>query len=184
MIEFQCAHCGKRARRAAGHVNRQRALGMNVYCGRRCSGLGRRKPKKSKAQRVAEKRAYDQEYRRRNRAMLKAKKRAYHVRTYDPEKARIERKKKMARHVEYCRRPEYKAWKRWYDAEYRAKEYGEFAEAYKAVLELNRTIKRKVSNYEIRLQNQTLCKSQKRRRQAGITERGRNIRRRDSAAHG
>jgi hypothetical protein len=34
------------------------------------------------------------------------------------------RKQRMHLHVEYCRRPEYRAWKREYDRKYRAKEFG------------------------------------------------------------
>jgi hypothetical protein len=40
--------------------------------------------------------------------MLKAKKRAYFERTYDPRKAAVERKKRMHLHVAYCREPRYK----------------------------------------------------------------------------
>ncbi len=42
------------------------------------------------------------EYRRKNRAALKAKKAERHKRTYDPVKAAVVRKKRMPRHVEYC----------------------------------------------------------------------------------
>ena len=64
---------------------------------------------------MEEKRLYDAAYRKKNLAMLKAKKRAYFKRTYDPVKAAIGRKARMARHVAYCRRPEYREWKRAYD---------------------------------------------------------------------
>jgi hypothetical protein len=69
---------------------------------------------------VSEKRIYDAAYRKKNRAKLKAIKRLYHKRTYDPVKAAIERKAKMKNHVEYCRRPEYKKYKSKYDAKRRA----------------------------------------------------------------
>jgi hypothetical protein len=77
--------------------------------------------KKTKAQKVAEKRIYDMAYRAKNRAMLKEKKRAYFLRTYDPKKAAVKRKKRMHLHVAYCRQPRYKAWKRQYDLNYRAR---------------------------------------------------------------
>lgn len=180
-MRFKCAHCGKEADKPAAHINRARKAGLRLFCGRRCFGLGRRKHK-TKAQRVEEKRLYDAEYRRRNRAMLKAKKHSYFVQTYDPAKARVERKKRAKAHAEYCRRPEYKAYKHRYDAERYAAAFGEFSEAYKALKALNETIEQKVTDYEIRLQNQTYGKAQRRRREAGIPER--NRRGRHSSAHG
>lgn len=165
-MKFHCAHCGKATDRPAGHVNRSRAQGNNLYCGRRCSGLERRKPPKTKAQLVAEKRAYDMEYRQKNRALLKAKKAAYFRATYDPAAARIERKKRAAFHLEYCRRQSYKFWKREYDRRRRAQEYGPFADAWELTLELNREIKSRSTNYEIREANQTGNKAQKRDRAA------------------
>ena len=88
--------------------------------------------------------AYDREYRRKNRARLKAEKAAYFQRTYDPVKAAKERKKKMPKHVEYCRQPEYKAWKKKYDKHRRSKKYGEFAEAHQLLVELTKEINRQM----------------------------------------
>lgn len=124
---------------------------------------------KTKAQKVAEKRLYDMAYRAKNRAMLKAKKAAYFQRTYDPVKAAKVRKKRMHLHVEYCRQPRYKAWKRSYDQKRRDSEYGPFAEAARLAINLNREIKGRMSNYEIRLENQTLNKRQGRTRSAAET---------------
>ena len=53
-MKHRCAYCGKTADKSAGHVNRARERGLNLYCNRRCSGLGRRKPKKTKAQKREE----------------------------------------------------------------------------------------------------------------------------------
>ena len=150
----------------------------------------RRRDDRTKAQKVEEKRIYDAEYRSKNRAMLKAKKAAYHVANYDPKVAAIERKKRMAFHVEYCRQPSYKIWKREYDRRYRARKYGPFADAFQLTIDLNREIKSRNTNYEIRQQNETFGKSQKREREAKEKQRSRprhrdRDRRRDhSAAHG
>ena len=73
---------------------------------------------------------YDRKYRARNRKRLKAEKAAYFQRTYDPAKAAVERKKRMSKHVEYCRQPEYKAWKKKYDKKRRLARFGDFKEAY------------------------------------------------------
>jgi hypothetical protein len=83
-----------------------------------------------------EKAAYDREYRKKNRAMLKAKKAAYFQRTYDPQKAAKERKKRMPLHVEYCRQPKYKSWKKEYDKKRRGSKFGDFKDAHDMLLAL------------------------------------------------
>lgn len=173
-MKLNCAHCGKVANKRSADINRARAQGMNLYCDRRCAGLGRRAAPKTIAQRKMEKRLYDQAYRRRHRAMLKAKKRAYHLATYDPETERVKRKRRIPLHVEYCRRPEYKRWKSQYDRNYRAKKlFGPFAEAALLTVDLNREIKGRMANHEIRWENQTANKSQFRARTAKEEERSR-----------
>lgn len=163
-LKFNCAHCNKEVDRPAGHVNRSCAKGMKLYCSRRCFGLDHRDGK-SKDQRKEEKRLYDIEYRQKNLERILARKREYHKRTYNPAKAAIIRKKNMPRHVEYCRRPEYKIYKKAYDKEYRARrDYGSFAEVFFLVEELEKEINRRMDRYEIKLQNDTLNKAQKRRR--------------------
>jgi hypothetical protein len=178
-VKYRCAHCGKTASKSAGHVNRSRALGLNLYCNRRCSGLGRRKPKKTKAQKREEKRLYDIEYRKTS-PTLKARRHAYFLRTYDPVKAAKIRKRRAPQHAEYCRQPWYKAWKKEYDARYRAKEFGAFAEAYNLTLELNREIKRRFNHGEIKYENGCTNKAQRREREGGQGP----SRNRHPAAHG
>lgn len=162
-MRFNCHQCGASADRPTGHVNRSRNKGANLYCGRVCMGIARR-VEKDEAQKVAEKAAYDTEYRKLNRAMLKAKKREHFQRTYDPVKAAIERKLRMPRHVEYCRRPEYKAWKREYDRQLRAREYGEFNESFLLLQDLERELDARADWYERATQKDTINKTQKRKR--------------------
>lgn len=168
-VKFRCAHCRKIADRPTGHVNRSRAQGMKLFCGRTCFGLARRR-NKSKALRVAEKRAYDMAYRKKNRALLKAKKAAYFQRTYDPTTAAVERKKRAPYHAEYCRRPTYRVWKQGYDRKRRAAVYGPASEAYMTLLDLNREIKERMTTYEIKIQNGTWAKKQARGREARAEE--------------
>lgn len=186
-MKFRCAHCGKACVRGVGAVNRAHDLGLNLYCGRKCSGLGRRIGK-TKAQKKEEKRFYDIEYRRRNLAPIKVKKRAYFQATYDPEQASIERRKRAKAHAEYCRTPEYRAWKHAYDQRRTDKKYGPFAEANRLMIELNREIKGRATNAQIKWQNGTSNKTQFRKRAAGQKERSRprHRERRDghTAAHG
>ena len=87
---------------------------------------------------------YDRKYRKKNSARLKAEKAAYFQRTYDPVKAAKERKKKMPAHVEYCRQPEYKAWKKEYDKKRRSSKFGDFADAHVVLLKLIKEIRKQM----------------------------------------
>lgn len=147
-MRLVCAQCGGAFERGAGHVNRSRAIGAPLYCGRVCAGLGRRKPEVSDDERRTAKAAYDKEYRERNAAARKEQKAEWYRRTRDPEKERIARQKRMPQHVEYCRRPEYKAYKTEYDKKYRADEYGPFAEAYMLLLDVERELRSQATKYE------------------------------------
>ena len=89
----------------------------------------------------AKKAAYDRRYRKKNLARKKAQAAAYFQRTYDPVKAAMERKKKRPQHVEYCRQPKYRAYKRRYDKQRRASVYGAFADAYEMLKELQKEIR-------------------------------------------
>jgi hypothetical protein len=171
-VKFHCAHCNKIADKPAGAVNRALVQGLRLFCGRRCFGLDRRKYK-TKAQRVEEKRIYDAEYRRINLVRIKKRKKACHKANYDPEKQRIYNQRRMPLHIEYCQRPEYRNWKREYDRHHRASKFGSFAEAYMLTVDLNREIKGRMSNHEIKWENQTANKAQFRRRADKEKERGR-----------
>ncbi|MEW8193285.1 MAG: hypothetical protein AB2793_06225 [Candidatus Thiodiazotropha sp.] len=166
--EITCAYCGAKAKKENGAINRARATDSPLYCSLKCSGLARRL-NKSKEQKKAEKREYDRQYRHINRELLKTKKAEYFRRTYDPEKARVDRKKRAAAHAEYCRRPEYRAWKKSYDRQYRAKKrYGEFWECFLLTLDIRDECLHQASDYEIRKANDTLTKVQRRKRDANI----------------
>lgn len=171
-MKFRCAHCKKVNDKPAGQVNRARAEGLKLFCNRSCFGLSRRLYK-TKAERVEEKRVYDQKYRAANLERIKAEKREYFKRTYDPVKAAVERKKRMPKHVEYCRRPEYRVKKAAYDQKRRDAEYGEFAEVARITIDLNREIKGRMTNEEIKWENGTANKSQFRKRGGEKEERSR-----------
>lgn len=170
-VTFQCAHCTATATTSSGAFNRAKKIGAPLYCGMECAGLARRKWK-SIDQRKAEKQAYDAARRVELADRIKAEKRAYHLRTYDPVKAAVQRKARMPYHVEYCRRPEYREWKREYDRTYRAtKEYGEFAECFLLVMDIRAECLSQMTDYEIRLDKGTLNKRQQRRRDDGRLDR-------------
>jgi hypothetical protein len=148
-VRFVCAHCGANGERKAGHVNRSLKAGAPLYCNRACAGLARRsKSTPTAAERRANKAAYDREYRARNLERLRAEKAERYQRTRDPVKEREVRKARMPQHVEYCRRPEYRAWKADYDRQRTAAEYGPYAETYRLLLDLEREIRSRATKYE------------------------------------
>jgi len=164
-VIVQCSYCKTEVEKSTSHVNRAKKVGALLFCSKTCFGSSRRNCK-TVIQKKEEKRLYDEEYRKKNAALLKAKKHDYFVKNYDPIKAALERKKKMAQHVEYCRTPEYKEWKKKYDQGYRArKEYGEFWEVFLAVLEIDKEVEERQSKYEISIVNGTFNKAQTRRRE-------------------
>lgn len=167
-IAFHCARCHRQALQESGSVNRARRKGVRLFCGRRCAGIARRTGK-TKAERIKEKRLYDMEYREVNAEHRKAQKAEYHKRTYDPAKAAVERKKRMARHVEYCRDPKYKSYKRDYDKQHRARGFGPFAECYLILQDLNAEIASRMSRYDIYMANGRFEKYYEKRKQRRLT---------------
>lgn len=164
-----CPQCKKWKMRRECDIRRSEKIGAPIYCSKKCAGLARRKdnPKTTRNPNwKAMKADYDREYREKNRDLLKVKKSAYFQKTYDPEKAAIERKERMPYHVEYCRQPEYVKYKEAYDRKRRARiNYGEFADAFLTLQDLEREISNRVTRYEIYAQNGTLNKSVQRRRE-------------------
>jgi len=164
IIEIVCAQCGALFNRERGLANRSNRLGMAMHCGRVCSAINRRK-EKSVGEKRAEKAAYDKKRRLELATKIKSEKAAYYQRTKDPVREAAIRKKRMPKHVEYCRRPEYVEWKRGYDKVYRAKtEHGEFWEAALLALEIRKACLELTDDTEIRRQKGTLNKHQTRRR--------------------
>ncbi len=164
LVAINCAHCGLSVLIERGAVNRANARSARLFCGRACAGLARRVDA-SDAQKRAAKAAYDKRRRGILADEIRAAKAAYHKRTYDPERARAERKARAAQHAEYCRRPEYRQWKAEYDRRHRAREYGDYADAYLLALEIRRECLARADDYDIRLSAGTLNKSLQRRRE-------------------
>jgi hypothetical protein len=92
----------------------------------------------------AQKAAYDREYRKKNRERLRIQKARYFKATYDPVEAAKKRKERMPQHVDYCRQPKYRAWKKEYDRKRRLLWLGEFLEAYEALRALMAEVKRQM----------------------------------------
>lgn len=144
-----CSHCGAIVLKEQKQINRALKIGALLFCGKACFGLSRRtKEEKTLEQKKIEKAAYDREYRRLNAESRKKQKADYYQKTKNPEKERIARKARMHKHVEYCRNPEYKEWKKQYDQELRGKAYADFKECYRLLLDLEREIRSRTTKYE------------------------------------
>lgn len=82
--------------------------------------------KQSDEEYKAKKRLYDIEYRKKNKAELKIKNQIYNESPAGRAMQKRNRDKFKQSHLEYCRTPEYRAWKRDYDQEHVFKKlYGE-----------------------------------------------------------
>lgn len=169
-IRLTCAACNVKFDKQASQY---KAVG-GKYCSKKCTGIGRRK-NLTKEQKAENKRLYDIEYRAKNLAKIKAAKRENHLKNYDPVKwSKIRRTDAYRkRHKAYLNTPEYKEWKKNYDRNYLStKKYGEeWKDCHHILLDLEDHIKTVTTKYEIRLQNQTFNKAQRRIRN-GTTQRG------------
>lgn len=160
-----CALCNGFVHQRTGAINRARKIGAPIYCGRKCAGLARRTDTTPEERKEA-KRKYDAERRAGpERERLLAEKRAYHHQNYDPDKAAVVRKRRMPYHLEYCRRPEYRAQKRTYDIERRARiNFGEFAEVALMLRDVEAEVTSRATRTQIAIANGTLNKTQTRKR--------------------
>ena len=168
-VLLACPVCQQPFYRRAAEVRYRLGKGKcrRVFCSRACSQESRKTDFRTPEQKKVDKATYDAQYASKNKDRIKARNAAYFKRTYDPAKASIERKAKMPRHVEYCRRPEYRAYKRIYDARRRSSAYGEFSEVYTTLMDLNKAITCRSKKKEIYETNNTLNKSQRRKRANG-----------------
>lgn len=163
-MKAKCAYCGKLFEKGAGHYNRAMCLGLNVYCSKKHSALGRRTNETEE-----EKKVYKQWYDLFIRASRTEDEQIivslqslvlFHLdyRT-NPEKYREERQRRMAAHVEYCKQPKYKEYKKGYDEQYRAKkDYGEYWEAAIALKNLDKEIDYRESKRQNKIYNKSTTK--------------------------
>lgn len=166
-VKVKCPRCKRSVMLIVAKVNRAKKEGYKIFCSRACSSEDKRLHKDDE-QKKLEKRLYDMEYRSKNKAMLKVKKAdAFQNRSEERRKyEKVYRKKNMQRHVEYCRDPKYKEWKKKYDQEYRAKELGgEFWESYLLILQLDKELDEKMSWYDRQMDKGTLNKANQRKKE-------------------
>lgn len=163
---MQCPQCQSEFFPIAGRANRAMAIGAPLYCGRACAGLARRTPKLPEAEQKAAKSEYDKKRLAAKREEINAKKRDHYYANRGKilEKQTVYRAKHMDRHVEYCRSPEYKAWKREYDKARRFEAFGPFAGAAMVLDELEKEISTRATRYEIYIANGRFTRSAQQRR--------------------
>jgi len=166
---MRCARCDSEFFASVGRTNAAAKIGAPLYCGKACAGLARRKPK-AQEQKRAEKAEYDRN--RRNDIEAAQRRKAQRKAYYQANRERLlaemaeYRKVRMPAHVEYCRRPEYKAKKHEYDKKRNEQEYADFAEAWRLLLEVEKEIRSQASAYERRVANGYYTRNaQKRRRE-------------------
>lgn len=168
-MRLTCPQCSVEFERKAGHVNRSIKIGAPLYCGMACAGLARRsKVEKTQDQKRAEKAEYDRKRLAEKGDELRAKKMAAYYANHEHSLAlaKEQRKRRMPYHVEYCRKPEYRAKKHEYDIARACEEYGEWAETWRLLLELEKEIRSQATAYERRVANGYYLRSaQKRRRE-------------------
>jgi hypothetical protein len=150
MATLRCEGCAKQFLRRAAEVRYRRRCGIvRTFCSMSCAGAVRRT---AKADKVARKKLYDEQYRAKHRARLKKERAAWYQANRDPEKERAHRAANMKRHVEYCRKyyadPARRAEKIAYDRDRRAAAFGEFGEAWKVYVELAAANRRRGTTYE------------------------------------
>lgn len=158
-----CMLCGYAFWRESGAVNRSERACLPLYCGKKCSGLARRKSLDEKKE---AKRLYDIALRNgaRREELLEKKRDAYR-RSFDPVKAAAVRKMRMPYHVAYCRQPAYRVRKRQYDETRRDRlTYGDFSEAAKLLRSVKEEVAKRATRTEIAIANGTLNKAQERKR--------------------
>jgi hypothetical protein len=180
-IAFTCEQCGSEASRLTGDVNRARKCGARLFCDRACAGAAkaatRELPLPGTPEGRAHKSRYDRERRAKMGEVLREQKREAYRRAVEERgevvrsKQRAHREANRERHADYCRTPEYRAWKSEYDRRHRAKEYGEFAEAHIALVQLQALVDERMTRDEIYAANGTVNKKQTRRRQYEAAQR-------------
>lgn len=140
-----CEYCGVKVKQSQSNIRRAIREHKPLYCDRACAGLARRV---SLEQKKDQKRIYDAQRRVDLADEISAQRAAYYQRTRDPAKERARRAAHMDRHVEYCRQPEYRAYKKDYDQQRSAQQYGEYADAYLLLVDLEREIRSRSTHYE------------------------------------
>ncbi len=180
-MKLVCCYCHKEFTVKENNVGQRKKsirLGLPIYCGRECAGLGRRTKETPEEMKVY-KQWYDLFIRasmtddERDLSRLQAAVLFHLDYAAKPEKYRQERQRKMPAHVEYCRQPEYKKYKKSYDESYRAKKnFGGYWEC--AIILKN--IDNEIDYRESKRQNKIYNKSTSKRKRSWQKQLKQNLR--------
>ena len=166
-MNLVCCHCHTSftvKENNRGQRLRSIRLGLPIYCGKKCAGIGRRSNETPE-----EKKVYKQWYdlfirasKTEDEKILDSLQKLvlFHL-DYkaNPEKYRQARQRRMPAHIEYCRQPKYKEYKKGYDEQYRAKkDYGEYWEAAIALKNLDKEIDYRESKRQNKLYHKSTTK--------------------------
>lgn len=166
-MNLVCCYCGKSflvKENNIGTRKRSIRLGLPIYCNLTCAGLGRRTdetPEEKKAIKAWYDRFLTASMTEEERELEELQRMVYFQWEYarNPEKHRLRRQKRMEAHIEYCRQPEYKEYKKGYDEQYRAKkDYGEYWEAAIALKNLDKEIDYRESKRQNKIYNKSTTK--------------------------
>jgi len=176
-IKFKCDYCGKESERYVGHINRARKLNAGLYCDRKCASLGHRTNETEE-----EKKVYKQWYDLFIRVSMTDEEKVIRMMNAailnqldyraNPEKYREIRKRKMPKHIEYCRQPKYKEYKKGYDEQYRAKKY--YGDYWEAAIAL-KNLENEVDGREAFKQNKLYNKNTKTRKRLWVKQLKQNV---------
>lgn len=146
-MRLTCDHCGVSYERPPAQVDRT-GSGRH-FCSRPCAGASRKLGRDEKKRREAER---QRRWREANIERVRATKRSYHVRTYDPETAKAHREARKEWHRAYVARynATHREAKAAYDRAYRAAEYGPFAECYLLLVDLTALIREREPSWYLR----------------------------------
>lgn len=152
-LTLVCDTCNRRFHRTPAQQAQATKLGcVHTYCSRACGAVAKR-TWKTKEQRIAEKAAYDLKRRKRYAAWLRTEKKRKYEEAKATDLAALRTKQKAYRdatkqqHLNYLRKPEYRAKKKTYDARLRASVYGPYAECYRLYVELKKEIVARVPSW-------------------------------------
>jgi hypothetical protein len=166
-MKLICCYCKKEFTvKESNRGSRLRSirLGLSIYCGRTCFGIASRTNETPEEKKVY-KQWYDlfiRESMEEDERILKSLQSLvlFHL-DYraNPDKYKAERKRRMADHIEYCRQPEYKEYKKGYDEQYRAKKhFGDYWEAAIALKNLDKEIDYRESKRQNKIYNKSTTK--------------------------
>lgn len=146
-MRLTCDHCAAIFERPPGQTNRTKS--GKCFCSHLCAGASRKMDPAEKKRLASER---QRRWRAANPERVAKTKSDWHLRTYDPEKARESREARKEWHRAYVAKYNVtnREAKAAYDQAYKAAEYGEFAECWLLLKELTSLIREREPSWYLR----------------------------------